>query len=376
MRTRVFTTAEPFDALKASLRARQDEYGWIEQSGLSLLNGMDPKSILPSARSVIVLVDSYFRESFPRHLEGTFGRCYLDDDRVTKYEGGINERIVAFCAYLQAHGIQCQVPPNIPCKGAAARAGLGTLGKNCLFYSRRFRGSSWVVIVAIVVDCEFAPDTPTVEFGCPDWCRNACIAACPTRALKGNGTMDPRRCISYLSYFGDDVTPLAFREPIGHVRLRMRPVSECLPQERPVAFQTLPENPRVTAKASHFELRRLLAMDQQSFEQNVWPHMFYMPPEMLWKWKMNAARVMGNSWDDRYIPDLVDAFAANEDERVRAMIAWALGRIGGAEAGEAPATVVANGGRQGPGRDPTGAGHVRFTAIREAYAGTLTGDRD
>ena len=22
--------------------------------------------------------------------------------------------------------------------------------------------------------------------GCPDWCRNACIAACPTRALKGN----------------------------------------------------------------------------------------------------------------------------------------------------------------------------------------------
>ncbi len=62
--------------------------------------------------------------------------------------------------------------------------------------------------------------------------------------------------------------------------------------------------------------------------KNVWPHMFYIRPDDFWKWKMNVARVMGNSRDDRYLSDLVKAFPENQDERVRGMIAWALGRIG------------------------------------------------
>jgi len=41
---------------------------------------------------------------------------------------------------------------------------------------------------------------------------------------------------------------------------------------------------------------------------------------------------MGNSRDDRYIPELAAALRENTDERVRAMAAWALGRIGGATA--------------------------------------------
>jgi epoxyqueuosine reductase len=43
---------------------------------------------------------------------------------------------------------------------------------------------------------------------------------------------------------------------------------------------------------------------------------------------MNVARAMGNTRDTRYIKDLVRCFEENSDERVRAMCAWALGRIG------------------------------------------------
>jgi epoxyqueuosine reductase len=60
--------------------------------------------------------------------------------------------------------------------------------------------------------------------------------------------------------------------------------------------------------------------------------MFYMPPTDRWRWQMNAARAMGNTHDRRYVPDLIRALRENEDERVRAMAAWALGRLGGAEA--------------------------------------------
>ena len=57
--------------------------------------------------------------------------------------------------------------------------------------------------------------------------------------------------------------------------------------------------------------------------------MFYIDLADLWLWKMNVARVMGNTCDQQYIPDLIRAFNENEDERVRGIIAWSLGRLGG-----------------------------------------------
>jgi epoxyqueuosine reductase len=76
-------------------------------------------------------------------------------------------------------------------------------------------------------------------------------------------------------------------------------------------------------------------MDLSYFKARVWPHMFYMSEKDLWRWKMNVARVMGNSLDDRYVPELARAFSENDDARVRGMIAWSLGRIGGRQARKA-----------------------------------------
>ncbi len=59
--------------------------------------------------------------------------------------------------------------------------------------------------------------------------------------------------------------------------------------------------------------------------------MSYRPIDETWRWKMNAARAMGNTTDPRYLPDLSRAFRESADDRVRAMCAWAMGRIGGVE---------------------------------------------
>jgi epoxyqueuosine reductase len=63
--------------------------------------------------------------------------------------------------------------------------------------------------------------------------------------------------------------------------------------------------------------------------------MFYMTLGEIWRWKMNVARAMGNSCDQKYVPDLVKEFQENEDGRVKGMAAWALGKIGGARARKA-----------------------------------------
>jgi epoxyqueuosine reductase len=328
-----FTTAEPFDSHRECLRDRQEEYGWAESAGLALMAGVDPKSVLPTAKSIIVLLDEYFREAFPASLESNFGRCYLDDDRITK--DGLAVMIKAFRSFLRDNGIDSRVPFNLPHRVAAARAGMGTFGKNCLLYAgRRARQSSWILPITVVVDMEFSPDDPTVKMGCPDWCRNACIAACPTRALKGNCAIDPRKCISYLTYFDKDITPRELREPMGMYVYGCDICQNVCPRNRPWLSQEFPVNQRVAAKAKNFELSALIHMDRDYFTSKVWPHMFYMSPDDIWKWKMNVARVMGNSRDDRYIPELVRAFEENSDERVRGMIAWSLGRIGGSQAGK------------------------------------------
>ena len=326
-----FTDAQPFDSQNEYLLAHQEEYGWAEAVGLGLLAGTDPKNILPDAKSIIVLLESYFEESFPIQMERHFGRCYLDDDRVTK--DGLSLKIKAFRKFLRENGVDSKVPFNLPHRLSAARAGLGTFGNNCVFYAGRVaRRSSFVFPIAIVVDAEYPTDEPTIAIGCPDWCRNACIAACPTRALKGGGKIDPRRCISFLTYYGEGLTPLELREPMGMYVYGCDRCQNVCPRNTPWMTGEKPQNPRVSVKAANFDLPSLLHMDKPYFEQKIWPHMFYMSADDLWRWKMNAARAMGNSLNPTYVADLIRAFKENSDERVNSMNAWALGRIGNTEA--------------------------------------------
>lgn len=326
-----FTDAAPFHEHRQMLSEMTEEYGWADAVGLNLLDGTDPKTIMPEAQTIIVLMEVYFRKAYPRSVEGNFGRCYLDDDRVTR--DGLSERIKAFRGYLRDNGINSKVPFNLPHRVAAARAGMGTFGKNCLFYSNSVaRRSSWTLPIAVVIDHQFTPGTPTIRTECPDWCRNACIAACPTRALKGNSRIDPRKCISYLSYFGDGLTPRELREPMGMFVYGCDRCQNVCPRNQAWLAQELPLNEKVVVKAGDFNLQALLHMDTDYFETKIWPHMFYMSSNDIWRWKMNVARVMGNSCDTVYVNDLIRAFSESSDDRVRGMVAWALGKIGGEEA--------------------------------------------
>ena len=82
---------------------------------------------------------------------------------------------------------------------AAARAGIAVYGKNTLAITRRH--GSWVVLGVLVTDAELAPTQAAPEQPAWDACGEcrACIDACPTDAIVGDGVLDARRCLSYLS---------------------------------------------------------------------------------------------------------------------------------------------------------------------------------
>jgi epoxyqueuosine reductase len=323
-----FTGAEPFTSQIEFLQKADARYGWTENIGLTLEKCTDPAAVLEGSKSVIVLLHSYLQREIPVSLSGNFGRCYLNDDRVTK--DGLALKVKAFRNYLKENGIVSKQSTSMPDKLAAARSGVGTFGKNCLLYaSRGAAKSSFIFPLVIVTDTEFEPDTPDIKTDCPEWCRNACIAACPTRALLGNGRIDSQKCISYLTYHGEELTPVELREPMGMYIYGCDRCQNVCPRNLPRLSIQMPQDEQLIGMSEKFTPEKLLHMDKDYFQTHIWPRMFYMSYKSIWKWKMNAARAMGNSLDKKYIPDLVKAMSEEADERVRAMSAWSLGRIGG-----------------------------------------------
>ncbi len=327
-----FTTAEPFEAQKQVLLERKEEYAALT-TRLDLVGGTDPKSIMPEAESIIVLTAMYYKESFDPVMEAHFGRLYIDEDRVLKQE--LVRRTKDFVRFLEEDGMKAKASYALPHRACAGRAGIGSVGKNCLMYSAKpGYENSWLIPATILVDRAYAPDEShdANKYDCPDWCRNACIVSCPTGALRGPRKLDPRKCISNLSYYAKEITPLEMREAMGLWVYGCDRCQNVCPRNDAWRAKERPVNPRVAAKAPDLTLPALLHMDVEYFNTKVRPHMFYIPEEDLWLWKMNVARVMGNTHDRKYVPDLIRAFHENDDERVLGIIAWSLGRLGGAQA--------------------------------------------
>ncbi len=46
---------------------------------------------------------------------------------------------------------------------------------------------------------------------------------------------------------------------------------------------------------------------------------------------MNIARIMRNSLNEKYLPDLIKAFSEIDDDRVKGMLVWSMGKIGNAK---------------------------------------------
>ncbi len=327
-----FTTAEPFESQEKVLQERKTEYAHLI-AGFDLIGSTNPKSIMPEAKSIVVLINMYLKESFHPKMETHFGRLYIDEDRIFQKEAV--GRIKDFVNFLRENGLKAKASGSLPHRACAGRAGIGNVGKNCLLYSGK-PGSenSWLIPATIVVDREYEPDESKDEkvYDCPDWCKNVCIVSCPTGALKGPRKLDPRICISNMSYLATEITPLELREPMGLWVYGCDRCQNVCPRNEAWRAKDRPVNLRVEAKEPDFDLAKLLHMDEEYFLAKVWSHMFYISPQNLWLWKMNVARVMGNMRDRIYVPDLTRAFDENEDERVKGMIAWSLGRIGGEKA--------------------------------------------
>ncbi len=329
------TTADGFPTYIAELNARRDMYNWYIKGAFNPLAGAEPKNVMPSAKSIIVLVYDGSKEAFPEKLVGKIGRLYQSRCYLTPRHRLNGARRQLMRDFLEKNG--CQVAPRlvVPERLASARAGATTYGKNNFAFVEGI--GSFVLITSFVVDTELEYDKPTVELGCPPRC-TACLDACPTQALYEPLKMDPRLCIAYNTFMTQDnylegVTsyiPPEIREKMGSWIYGCDICQEVCPRNQSRLKAKLPQNEFLEKVALDFELTRLLNLTDEFYTKRVQPLMYNYVREKKY-FQRNASIALGNSGDPVFIPDLAQAMI-DPEWLVRAYTAWALGKIGGRQA--------------------------------------------
>ena len=164
---------------------------------------MDPRLLVPGAKSVICVVSAY-PPPVPSPREGWFEEPGWDGvaayARTREYHEDIKKMLFALQEKLGIEGKLCCDTVPISDKHWAARAGLGWIGRHTLLVTKRW--GSWVNLGEIVTteECsEYSDCSEKSEYS--DFCAKCglCVAACPNQALTPDGPpmLDVCRCTAY-----------------------------------------------------------------------------------------------------------------------------------------------------------------------------------
>ncbi len=288
---------------------RHGEMRWLEENNARRLN---PRRILPEARSILCLGFSYFQPQPGRR--GTIARYALGGD----YHDLVYKRMKKLCAWLRQHGGD-QKPyldtgPVLE-RALAAVAGLGWQGKSTMLIHPRH--GTWLFLGVILTTLEFQPDSAM-----PDHCGRCtrCITACPTGAITAPYELDARRCISYLTIENPGSIPVEFRRAVGD---RLYGCDACLDACPWNRWAATTREAKLQAR-SYPDVRDLLGLDEAAFET-----LFTATPlKRLGRARLlrNACVVLGNIGGAEDLPALAKA-AADPDALIAEHAAWAGSEI-------------------------------------------------
>ncbi len=176
-------------------------HGQMEWIAKNQSRRFDPKELLESVKSVIILGINYYQpnsESVPKG-KGLVSRYARGKDYhkiIRKKSEGLLYRLDKEISGDHQHKWWVDYGPFLE-RPYAEKAGLGYIGKNGMLISKQF--GSWVFLSEILTTIEIEPDQPTdLEHGKCGSCR-LCIDACPTDAIVSPRVVDSNKCISYLT---------------------------------------------------------------------------------------------------------------------------------------------------------------------------------
>ncbi len=174
-------------------RGLQGEMHWMKRDPEQRT---DPRLVLPSARSVVVVALNYYtpHQHTNDSMTGKISRYSWGDD----YHDVVGGKLKSLLAWIkeqwpEAEGKACVDIQPMMDKAWGVRAGLGWIGKHSNLITREY--GSWVFLGELLLNLELEYDTEQVEDHCGTC--TLCLEACPTDAIIEPYVVDSNRCISY-----------------------------------------------------------------------------------------------------------------------------------------------------------------------------------
>ncbi len=317
---------------KADLNAylADSRHGDMEWMAETAERRASPQALWPEARSVIVLGTNYAPKGDPLDLTRRPERGNISVyARNRDYHDTVKKRLKALGRWLvgQYGGALKVFIDTAPVmeKPVAEQAGLGWRGRHTNLVSRRW--GSWLFLAEIFTSLEIEPDPPEHDH-CGS-CR-ACVDACPTRALDGEGHIEPRRCISYLTIEAKAAVPAELRPLMGN---RIYGCDDCLAACPWNKFATPATEPDFLPRV---ELTAPLLADLAQLDEADFREVFTASPVKRAGRDRFVASVLiaiGNSGRI----DLIASAARLRDDPsalVRATADWAVSALAGQRAGQ------------------------------------------
>lgn len=217
----------------------------------------DPRLLLDGAATVISCAFDYRQP----HRHPLFADYALGRD----YHEVVRERLTdAAEAITATYGGQTRVcVDTAPIRERywAARAGIGRIGLNNQLIVDGVGSQVFLGEIIWTVDVE--PDHAAEGHGCGD-CR-ACVRACPAGALDGCGSIDARRCLSYLTieYRGELPRPLPRGGRIYGCDICQAVCPRCVPAADSNPIADLAARPSVMS----LDREAIAAMTQEDFSR-------------------------------------------------------------------------------------------------------------
>ncbi|MCC8038118.1 MAG: tRNA epoxyqueuosine(34) reductase QueG [Bacteroidales bacterium] len=188
----------------------------------------DPRQLLPGATTVISLAFNYYLP--PRVAAGSIAMYAQGMD----YHWVVKERLQRLAEMIPGESRVCVDTAPLRERWWAQRAGVGFIGRSGMLVVPG-QGTHFF-LGEILTTAEFPPDEPCrVTCGT---CRR-CVDACPAQAICGDGTIDARRCLSYLTieHRGDFPPGTDLH---GHL-YGCDVCADCCPHNRGAVATTIPE---------------------------------------------------------------------------------------------------------------------------------------
>ncbi len=157
---------------------------------------LDPRLLVPGAKSVISLAYNYFTEPKQTDTEAPKLSTYAYG---RDYHKVLKQRLNPLIEFIKRESGDADMRAFVDSapvmeKAWAQRAGIGWAGKNANII--RQQQGSFFFLCEIITDLELEPDAPATDH-CGT-CRR-CIDACPTGAIIQPYVVDGSKCISYFT---------------------------------------------------------------------------------------------------------------------------------------------------------------------------------